>query len=222
MGCPANVFDGCGALSKTHRALEAKSVFSSAGWPAFQGTAATRWSRLPGRFGFTIGAWAVGRGHGELQQLGARIVVRNQFLQVQHQTGDIFAFGDLAKFFQSDMHHFEVGRKRGEIAENLRMRRRHELFVLEIEFFEELLTRTQAGEFEFDIPIGPQSGEQNKITSEIYDSDGFAHIEDKDLSAFSYRECLQYELSGLRNGHEVATHLRVSNRYRARRRQSAL
>ena len=60
------------------------------------------------------------------------------------------------------------------------MRGGHELFVLQIEFFKELFSRTQTGEFELDIPIRSQSGEQDEITREIDDPDGFKGLAEMD------------------------------------------
>ena len=59
------------------------------------------------------------------------------------------------------------------------------MFVLQIEFFEELLSRAKSRELELDIPIGPQSREQHEITGEIDDPDRLAHVQHENLSAVS-------------------------------------
>ncbi|MNV42366.1 hypothetical protein D3C71_1340370 [compost metagenome] len=103
-----------------------------------------------------------------------------------------------------------------------RMRRRHRA-VTNQELFVELLAGPQSGHLEFDIAIrrmfvtdrAPRKLHQP--TGEVDDPHRLAHVEHEDIAPMRHRACLNHQLGGLGNGHEIARDVRMRQRDRATR-----
>ena len=93
------------------------------------------------------------------QELGAGIVVGNQFLEEQEKTADILLIADLLQVVQICSHLFCLEVERADVALDLGVRSRDQIFILQIQFFEQLLPRPQTGEVNLDVPVGLESRE---------------------------------------------------------------
>ena len=95
---------------------------------------------------------------------------------------------------------------------DLGVRRGLHVLALDPQLLEELLARTQAGEDDLDVLAGPEAAERDQLLGQVHDLDRLAHVEDEDLAALAHGGGLEDQLAGLRDGHEVALHLRDASR----------
>ena len=68
------------------------------------------------------------------------------------------------------------------------------------EFLEEFLAIAKAGEFYLDI-LGSREG--NHAFGKIDNLDGFAHVEDEDLTSLAHSACFEYKTTSFRDEHKV-------------------
>ena len=93
--------------------------------------------------------------------------------------------------------------------------RRGQRVVANQQLFVELFAGAQTGEGDGDIAAGMlcithrQARQGHHALGQFADADGFAHVEHKHIPALCHGACLQHQLSGFGNGHEVAGDLRV-------------
>ncbi|EKD98121.1 MAG: hypothetical protein ACD_23C00573G0001 [uncultured bacterium] len=89
------------------------------------------------------------------------------------------------------------------------------------QFLVEFFARAQAGELDGDVGIRVlhvtycQARQRHHAPCQVHDADGLAHVEQEQVAAFGHGASLQHQLRGFRDGHEVAGHFRVRDRYRA-------
>src|SRR5262245_44199963 len=77
------------------------------------------------------------------------------------------------------------------------------------EVFEQFFAGTQAGKFDSDILVRNTAGKLNQLASEIQNFDGFAHVEQENLSTEALSSALKNQSDGFGYGHEVASHVGV-------------
>src|SRR5688572_28093938 len=97
---------------------------------------------------------------------------------------------------------------------NLFMVGRKNVFSFERNLLEELFSGTHTRDADFDILIGHKTGKMNHVVSQIQYSDRFSHIQYKDVRALSHSRCLQDQLHGLPDAHEVPPHVTMCQRHR--------
>src|SRR5258707_8823584 len=87
----------------------------------------------------------------------------------------------------------------------LRMRCGESALAIREQFLVELFPGPQSGELDPDVlPAEPR--EPDHVARDIDDSDRLPHFHDEDLPAPAHPSCLQDELGGLGNRHEIARH----------------
>ena len=104
------------------------------------------------------------------------------------------------------------GRPRG--AEDLRVRCRPDLLAVGPELLVQLLARADADERDRDVRLRILAREADHVDGQVEDLHRLAHVEHVDLAAAADRAGLHDERHRLRDGHEVARHLRMSHRHR--------
>ena len=93
--------------------------------------------------------------------------------------------------------------------------------VADEQFFIKFLARAQAGNLDFDVAVGVlfvfhfEAAEDNHLTGKVDDFDGFTHVEDEYVAAFTHCAGLDNQLRRFGNGHEVAGNVLVSQGNRA-------
>ncbi len=78
----------------------------------------------------------------------------------------------------------------------------------------ETLARAGADHTDLDVVVGPQTGQADHLPGQTEDRRRLAHVEQVDAPLGGHRTRLQDQAHGLRDGHEVAGHLRVGDRDR--------
>jgi hypothetical protein len=79
----------------------------------------------------------------------------------------------------------------------------------------EFLARPQAGAHDLDVAARVagitqrQTGEAPHLFGQILEARRFAHVEQEYIAAVDKQRCLQHQLSGLGDGHEIANDLQV-------------
>ena len=84
-------------------------------------------------------------------------------------------------------------------------------FAVGEDFFKEFFAGAQAGVADGDVDVGPKAGEGDHAPGEVFDFDGFAHVEDVDFAALAHGAGLQDEAAGFGDGHEVADDVGVGD-----------
>ena len=79
------------------------------------------------------------------------------------------------------------------------------------QLLEELLPRTDACVRYLDVIPRLEAGEAYQVFGEVGDFHRFAHVEDEDGAVVLHASCLQNELRGFGDGHEVARHVGVGD-----------
>ena len=82
------------------------------------------------------------------------------------------------------------------------------------ELLEELLPLTHPSEDDLDVFPRHEPRERDEVPGQVHYLHGLSHVEDEDRAVAFHTPRLEDELSRLRNGHEVAGHVRVSHRHR--------
>jgi len=90
-----------------------------------------------------------------------------------------------------------------------------DVFALVTEFLEQFFAGPEAGKFDPNILVRHTAGELNQLPGKVQYFDGLAHIEQEDFSTPALGSALKNQSDGLRYGHEVTCHLRVSDFDRA-------
>src|SRR5688500_17353501 len=98
--------------------------------------------------------------------------------------------------------------------EDLRMIGLVEILAGDLELFEQLLAFANTGEDDVNVFVRCQPGKSDHVFGEVDDLHGFAHVEDKYLSARTKSAGLQDELRRLRYRHEIPGHFLIRNRDR--------
>src|SRR6476660_221719 len=88
------------------------------------------------------------------------------------------------------------------------------VLAFQFELLEQFFSRAQAHEVNLDIAVRLQAGEADKVANQVQDSHRFAHIQDKDFSAFAHAGGLQHQLHRFRDGHEVAPRVGIGHCHR--------
>jgi hypothetical protein len=78
----------------------------------------------------------------------------------------------------------------------------------------QLLAGADADELDRDVALRLPAREPDHVVREVHDLHRLAHVEHEDVAALADRPGLDDELYGLRDGHEVALHVRVRDRDR--------
>src|SRR5690242_17724121 len=114
----------------------------------------------------------------------ARTVVEHDLLQRDYEAAGIARFADFAQAIEPFQH---VALRHAVAYENadLLMGRGRRVFEHRAQLFVELFSGTHTGEFNLDVLIRPQTGQQNQVSGKIYDLYRLAHIQDADLAALS-------------------------------------
>src|SRR5712691_11088215 len=94
------------------------------------------------------------------------------------------------------------------------MRSSQGVFAVREQFLVELLARAQAGNLDSDVFLA-ESRQPDHVARKVDNPDWFAHFQNEDLASISHETCLQHQLCGLGNRHEVARDLRVGHRQRS-------
>src|SRR5688572_20539824 len=63
---------------------------------------------------------------------------------------------------------------------------RKDIFSIESDLFEQLLAGAQTSDPDLDVIVRHQTGELNHVVSQVENPHRFAHVEDKDVGAFSH------------------------------------
>src|SRR5262245_4336419 len=90
---------------------------------------------------------------------------------------------------------------------------RHQLFA-DHQFFEKLLSRPQAGEYDVDVLEWFQPCQSNDLLGEVKNSYWLTHVENEYLPSVPHRCRLQDQLSSLGDRHEIPLGVGVSDGYR--------
>jgi hypothetical protein len=90
------------------------------------------------------------------------------------------------------------------------------------EFLVQLLPRPKARERDGDVLVRLETVEPDEIPGHVDDADGFAHVEDEDLSALTHGPACRMSWAASGNAHEVAAHIGMRHRHRSARRNLLL
>ena len=80
--------------------------------------------------------------------------------------------------------------------------------------FVEFFAWAKAAVLNLDVNVRRETGESDHAAGKVVDLDGFSHVEDEDLVACGHCRSFHHEAAGLRDGHEEACDLRMSNCHR--------
>src|SRR6266571_7771239 len=94
------------------------------------------------------------------------------------------------------------------------MARRQDAFAAAGQLLTQLLAGPQPREDDFDLITWDESAHPDHLLCQINNAHLLAHIEHVNLTSLSERGRLYDEADRLRNGQEVARHLRIGHRYR--------
>ena len=89
------------------------------------------------------------------------------------------------------------------------------------QLFGHFFAGAQADEFNLDIAIGVLGVAHrvacafDDLTCQLFDVNGFAHIQNKNLATLGHRTRPQHQMHGLLGGHEITRYLGVGHRHRA-------
>src|SRR3546814_18762354 len=84
-------------------------------------------------------------------------------------------------------------------------------------FLEQLLAGAKANFMNFDVPIGilvvpdRQPRKLDHVSGEVPNANGVTHIQQENLAPFRRGARLDHKLCGLRNEHEIASHVPMGN-----------
>src|ERR1035437_591028 len=98
---------------------------------------------------------------GCFQKLGPGIIVGNQFLEHQHEVGDVLSFNNClqAKQRRFELHCIDI--LMADIASDLSVRGWNQMLIIQIQFFEHFLTWTKTGKLNLDVSFRLEPREQN-------------------------------------------------------------
>src|SRR3989304_4540285 len=88
------------------------------------------------------------------------------------------------------------------------------VFLRIAQFFEQLLTRAYPGGPDLYIPARLQAVYLDHLFGQIENFYRCPHVQHKNLPALPNCRALDYQLTGLRDGHKVSGHSRVGDGYR--------
>src|SRR5579859_4654862 len=101
------------------------------------------------------------------------MIIRDHLLKQKGQPADILGIDNVPEVLQTGADLPCVDIELRYEALDLGVSGRDEAFVVEIQLFEELLSRARTGESNLDIPIRLEPGEQNEVARQIDDLDRF-------------------------------------------------
>ena len=92
--------------------------------------------------------------------------------------------------------------------------------ITDQQLFIELLTRSQPGKRDGNVSVRillvphGHTHQMHHGTGQIHNTHRLAHIQHENFTALGHGTRLDHQLGGLRNGHEIANHIRVGHRHR--------
>ena len=162
------------------------------------------------RCGGGLDFWGLSLGEEAAEEVGAGVVVGDEVLELEDQAVGVTGLSELAEEFEAGGDVLGEESVSGEDADLFVVRGEGVLQDV-AQLFVELFAGADSGEFDFDVLVGTEPGEQNEVSGQVHDLDGLAHVEHEDLAAAGHGRSLKDELAGFRDGHEEAAPLRVDD-----------
>src|SRR5450755_4561885 len=143
----------------------------------------------------------------------ARAVIEYDLFQRDDQPANITRFTNLVKTIEPG-YHVAFRQAVAHKDADLLMAGWHRVLKHGAQFFVELFAGTHTAEFDLDILIRPEPGQQDQVSGQVDDLHRLTHVQDANLAALADDSGLQHQLAGLRDGHEEAPHLGMRHGYR--------